>query len=80
MKIKVTGDGTVTGTRVVDESGSDISDAVTAVRFEHAAGKLPRVEVDLQFVEVGFPGDGAFYFKGRQIERIVYADGGEELF
>lgn len=80
MILKVIGDGSPTGTKVIDESGADVSKSIRSVRFEHRAGGAPSVEVDIMLPEVGFQGEGKFYFRDRQIARIVYADGGEELF
>lgn len=80
MNLRVEGDGTANGTRVLTESGVDISDSVAAVHFRHESGKEPVVEVDIHMPVVGFPGEGKAYFAGRQIVRIVYADGGEEEF
>lgn len=80
MKFTVSGDGTITGTRVVDESGNDISKSVSAVRFSHQAGGVPIVEIDVIPREIGFPGEGKVYIGGRQVSRIIYADGGEEEF
>lgn len=80
MKIRVEGDGTPTGTRVFTESGEDITACITAVNFRHDAGKPPAVEIDFHMPVVGFAGEGKAFFNGRQVSRIVYADGGEEEF
>jgi hypothetical protein len=78
MKMKVISDGVVT--RVEDETGRML-DGVTAVRFRHEApGRLAIVEIDMIAHEVGFPGEGKVYIGGREVRRIIFADGGEEEF
>jgi len=38
---KIVNDGSLTGTRVYDLNGEDISDFVTAITWKHKAGALP---------------------------------------
>ncbi|MHB1086140.1 MAG: hypothetical protein ACYCZ0_00135 [Minisyncoccota bacterium] len=79
MKIKIIADGSSLGTRVVDESGHDIA-GVTTVRFSHTAQSSPRLEIDLYAAEVEVGGSAKVLVMGREVRRIIYADGGEEEF
>lgn len=55
-KIKITGDGTVTGTRVRDaETGEEI-DNCTAVYFKHEVGAIPEAVLHFQLVEIEVDG------------------------
>jgi hypothetical protein len=79
MRLRITADGSKAGTRIVDENDNTV-DHVTAVRFEHRAGKEPVVQVDLDLSPAGLLGEGRVHFRGREVRRIIYADGGEEEF
>lgn len=58
MKLRLVADGSVCGTRVVDvDTGRTIDCA--AVRFEHRAGDIPKLELELQMIET--EGDGVVH-------------------
>lgn len=76
MKIRVEGDGSPTGTRIVSvETGEEIAD-VTSVEFRHEAGSLPLVDLRVALVEVKYEGEARLIGpKGRQVRSIEYMDG-----
>lgn len=79
MKLRIAADGSKGGTVITDDDGRSV-DRVTSVRFEHSAGKDPVIHIDLALSAAGLLGEGKVHFRGRQISRIIYADGGEEEF
>jgi hypothetical protein len=82
MKVRIESDGSPTGTRVVDQSGNDISNRVTGVTFRHNAGEVPWVELDLGFIEISAVETKARMIGpgGKEVRRIEYADGSEDVF
>lgn len=61
MNVKITADGTLSGTRVVTESGIELSDSLESVTFTHKGGDLPKVEMRLsQPFATGLQGSGEF--------------------
>lgn len=81
MRIRITGDGTPTGTRLTDEAGNDISDHVAGVEFSHYAGDAPIATLKLGVVPVGVHAQVAgLSIGGRAVKRIEYADGTVDEF
>ena len=80
MKAKVISTGDVWGTRVVREDGVEIEN-ITAVHWEHAQpGAVPRLSVDLAMAEIEAEGELSVYVGGKEVRRIIYADGSAEDF
>jgi hypothetical protein len=80
MKVRIQADGSVAGTKILTEDGTDISNAVEAVRFHHRGGDVPRAEIDIIFAVGAALADATLYHAapGRErkaIKRIEYADG-----
>jgi hypothetical protein len=75
MKVIVTADGTMTGTKVTDESGNPV-DGVTEVMFRHQAGGLPEIEVGISLCPVVVSGEAKMYgANGKAVKSITYEDG-----
>lgn len=53
---RVTCDGTVNGTRVYADDGSEVTKHVRSVTVEHVAGELPRVSIVMTAALVDFTG------------------------
>lgn len=74
--VRTTDDGMGT---TVQADGNDLH-GVTAVRFSHSAGDLPRLEVDLFGAEIHVEGKTAFLAMHpadatlKEVARIVFAD------
>ncbi len=64
---------------VLREDGSPI-EGVTGARITIKPFDVVRAELDIMLSKVGLHGDGKAYFDGREVSRIIYADGGEEEF
>lgn len=79
MNVKLISNGAAAGTLVLDESGAAI-EGITGVRVSVKAGDICRMELDLIPREIKVEGVAKTFVRGRQISRIVYADGGEEEF
>lgn len=71
--------GGVRDTRVTSSDGRDLTHLITAVRWSHNAGDAPQAEIEVMCTPGRMQGavnkitDQA----GREIRRIVYADGTE---
>ena len=50
MKLRLVADGSVRGTRIIDVDTGRTVDC-SAVRFEHRAGDIPKLELELQLIE-----------------------------
>jgi hypothetical protein len=74
-EITIVSDGTVIGTRVM--RGGQAIDQVTAVRWEHRAGELPRAEVEIALLPMRGVVHGMEYVGpcGRAIKSITLEDG-----
>lgn len=57
MRIKIRSDGSPYGCDVIDAETGETMENVTAVHWEHRAGELPKVTIDLLFVDVDVAGD-----------------------
>jgi hypothetical protein len=81
MKVSLKSTGEMAGT-TVQADGKDIH-GVTAVRFRHEGGDLPRLEIDLCDAEISVDGRAIFcvydptYGLKRAVTKIVFADGSE---
>ena len=64
---------------VLRDDGSPIK-GVTGARITIKPNEIVRAELDIMLTNVGLYGDGKAYFDGREVRRIIYADGGEEEF
>ncbi len=64
---------------VLREDGQPIH-GVTGARITIKPDDIVRAELDIFVSRVGLYGDGKAYFDGREVRRIIYADGGEEEF
>lgn len=64
---------------VLREDGKPIA-GVTGARITLKADDIVRAELDIIVSKVGLYGEGKAYFDGREVSRIIYADGGEEEF
>lgn len=82
MNVKITADGTSTGTRVMTEDGIELSDSVEGLTFTHKAGGMPKVEMRLcgAFAS-GLKGSGEFSIihphtgKPAVLRAVEFADG-----
>ena len=81
MNVKITSNGEPCGTSVTDGAGRNLDNMVTAVRWSHRAGELPRAEIDLSLIEFEVSGQAAIVGPGgRRVRRIEYEDGTMEDF
>lgn len=78
MRVTLLADGTPGGTRLLTEDGNPLK--ITGVRFEQRAHGLPVLEADIVLSSAGLTGDVRPFFNGREVAKVVFADGGEELF
>lgn len=80
MKIKVTANGQPDGTRITAD-GADLSDNITEVRFSHSAGQIPMTELLVGFIEYEVESEvRCVASNGKDIARIVYADGSVDVY
>lgn len=79
MILTIKADGSPHGTTITTEDGRQLP--ATSVRFSHSGrDALPIVEIELVMPRVDVVGDGKAYIDGREVKRIIYADGGEDEF
>jgi hypothetical protein len=81
MKVRIESDGDTIGTRVFTEDGREITDMILEIEWEHRAGGLPAARLYLSMIPLSGPvvakmiGPG-----GKEVRRIEYSDGSEDLF
>lgn len=82
MKVRIESDGSMGGTRVLDQNGNDLTKKLAGVTFRHNAGDFPMAEVDLHFVDVAAIDTPARMIGpgGKEVRRIEYVDGSVDEF
>lgn len=77
MKVRIESDGSSVGTRILNEDGSSIAGVVT-VSFEHTARRDPQIRLELCIVSYVIEGEAKVYGPdGKQIKKMIFADGSE---
>jgi len=64
---------------VQHEDGRPVPGVIGA-RISIKPNDIIRAELDINLSTVGLLGEGKVFYGGREIRRIIYADGGEEEF
>lgn len=81
MKVKIVADGSSRGTRIIDANGNDISSMLAAVEFRHQAPGVPEMRLDLVMTVAVIEGEAKFIgHNGKEIRRVEYVDGTEDVF
>lgn len=82
MKVCIESDGSMGGTRVLDQNGNDLTKKLAGVTFRHSAGGFPMAEIDLHFVGITANDTPARMIGpgGKEVRRIEYVDGTVDEF
>jgi len=81
MKVRIEADGTTRGTRIFDEAGNDISKNVTEVSFKHQAGGGPEIAIGIMLMPAVIEGEAKMYgANGKEVRKVIYADGTEQEY
>ena len=79
MNVRIISDGTDAGTRVLNEEGAPIR-GIRAIKFSAAVDEINEAAITLSFVQIDSAAKARFYVEGREVARIIYADGSEADF
>ena len=75
MRVRITADGSMTGTKVTDLDGN-VVEGVTEVTFRHQATGVPEVQLGIFCCPVVVEGVAKVYgANGKAIKSITYEDG-----
>ena len=81
MKVKITADGHPGGTLVRRADTGEPIDGIRSVSFEHDAGGLPRIQLELIMIPIAIEGRAQVIGgNSKPIARIIYLDGSEDNF
>ena len=81
MNVKIIGDGSPRGTKVISETGEDISNRLTGVHFHHEAAGSPIATIGLSLVQINYEGAVKVTApNGKVVKSIIYEDGSQEDF
>lgn len=78
MKVRIEADGHPKGTRIFGPDGEDITRTVTEVSFQRQGGGVPEIKIGITLSPVVIEGEAKMYgANGKQVRKVIYADGTE---
>ena len=81
MKVRIEADGSPRGTKVYGPDGDDITSNITEVSFLHQAHAAPEIRICIILSPGVIEGEAKMYgANGREVRKVIYADGTEEEY